>query len=103
MVSKLYRAPSLDLPPVYATGANPTIAEFLAGGESSAPSPQSAIEHQKSKMADIVASVYVWGDDETNSAENARGFEHDPEKHAAGLDAVVGTGFRTRSCANQKA
>jgi hypothetical protein len=26
--------------------------------------------------------------------------EHDPEKHALGLDPRVGTGFRIRSCSN---
>jgi hypothetical protein len=28
--------------------------------------------------------------------------EHDPEKHALGLDPRVGTGFPKRSCSNKK-
>jgi hypothetical protein len=33
---------------------------------------------------------------------NMKKLEHDPEKHALGLDPRVGTGFPKRSCSNKK-
>jgi hypothetical protein len=37
-----------------------------------------------------------------NSPQAGPGLEHDPEKHALGLDPRVGTGFPKRSCSNKK-